>query len=164
MFTTFFTFLKTKLFSLPVVFIGILVAIISIFLIYNSDTVLSRFGFETKTVLKAQVESLKKDLKQAESVNADLLKKLEYVEQQAKIREQALVEYYQNVNTVQKRVSSIQKTKIEKEKVIQEEIKQQQVLDENTKTVSFPIEKLNEHSSIQISTLNEVYHELFENS
>lgn len=66
-----FGYLKSKFFNLTTMFLGAMLLLISLFVLFNSDTVLSRFGFETKTNLKAQVVSTKKDLNAVLMANAE---------------------------------------------------------------------------------------------
>lgn len=190
MFPGILAFIKTKLFSLPVVFIGILIAILSIFLIYNSDTILSKFGFETKSVLKAQVETLKKDLQTAERINKDLNEKVKNIEITYKNREKKLIDFINNSCVVEKKVSDILSKKKKAEGILQQEANNASKVQvnlskkntvsskvssitndkpttnniDNESTTVLTIEQINKHSELQISTLNEVYNELFKKS
>lgn len=163
MLTTFLTFFKTKILTTPVVFLAILVSILSLFLIYNSDTILTRLGFETKTNLKAQVVSLKKDLETAENVNKKLIDDLNSLEKQLKTNQETISNFYKEEKRIATKVSVIKEAKVIKEKQIEKNIEEKKIVDEENNTITLPLKEVNEHSFIQITTLNEVYNELFEN-
>ncbi|WP_396190488.1 hypothetical protein [Flavobacterium sp.] len=64
--------LKKKLFSQAGFFLALMVGFLLLFIIPNTDTILTKFGFETKTALKGQLEGTKKDLQTAVQANEDL--------------------------------------------------------------------------------------------
>lgn len=64
--------IKGKLFSQAGLFIGLLIAFILLIIIPNTDTILTRFGFETKTSLKGQLVSAQKNIETITSANNDL--------------------------------------------------------------------------------------------
>lgn len=67
-----FAGLKSKLASGIGVFIGILAIFIATIVLFNSDTILTKLGFETKTALKGQAVTAKKDLEAVLMANADI--------------------------------------------------------------------------------------------
>jgi len=65
MFSALALFFKNKVFSLSGSFILIFIAIFALFLFSNTNTILSKFGFETTTNLKAELVKSQEDLKKA---------------------------------------------------------------------------------------------------
>lgn len=81
------TFFKTKVFNAAGLFIGLLVLFIGVFIWSNSNVILSKFGFETTTTLKANLVQ--------ETNRADkAVEKLKEVQEEAK----KLKEYNDNLN------------------------------------------------------------------
>ena len=141
--------------------IALLVGLILLFIIPNSDTILSKFGFETKTTLKGQLVSTQKDLKTTIDNNKTLESTGKIAEETHKSAVTAIVQTYEQEKKNDKKVEKIN---AKADKVIKpaiDQLKMTQVL--TPTTVTFDKIKLNEVSRANIRALNETYSELFEN-
>lgn len=78
------TFFKDKVFSAGGIFLGILLLFIGIFLWSNSNVILSKFGFETTTTLKANLvqETNRADraVEELKKAQEETKKQLEYID------------------------------------------------------------------------------------
>lgn len=66
------TFFGNKVAGYAGIFIGIFALIIGVFIWSNSSVILSKFGFETATNLKAEVTRLQGELETAQRINKNL--------------------------------------------------------------------------------------------
>lgn len=66
------TFLKTKLLNQTTAFLSPFILLIGVFLIWNSDLILTSMGYETRSNLKAQVVSLQEKVDKLEKENINL--------------------------------------------------------------------------------------------
>jgi len=162
MFTLALGFIK-KLFSsgTSYLFLGIII-LIGMFIFFNSNVILSKFGFETTTNLKYELGKSQKDLDTAAKVNENLNKTLDTVienntKQVAKIEEvnKTKIKVVEKVNKVTKERATISK---ETEKTLEEKIS---VTDT---TITLPIEEINQLSTININTLHSAFNDLGFNS
>lgn len=100
---TTFAFLKSKLGGITSIFLGVMALIFVVLFAFNADTILTRFGFETKTSLKGEVVSVKKDLEAVLLANSELQ---ETVAIQDTVQE-AVVDTLQTVAKEKERVSEV---------------------------------------------------------
>lgn len=68
--------LKSKMFTETAGILLPLFLLLGLFLFWNGDLIMSKFGFETRSSLKAQVASLQKDISALQEKNEDLSKEL----------------------------------------------------------------------------------------
>lgn len=71
-----FTFLKDKLFNQTTAFLSPFVLLIAIFVIWNSDLILTNLGYETRSNLKAQVVELQGIVNNLKEENSRLKKEI----------------------------------------------------------------------------------------
>lgn len=90
MWTILLSFLKEKVFSETGVLIIPLIALLAIFAIWNSDSILTKFGFETTANLKAEVTRLKAKVDQLEEANKKLKTDLKRTEEKCTINADAV--------------------------------------------------------------------------
>jgi hypothetical protein len=128
-------FFKEKLFNLTGIVIGIFVLIFSLFLFYNSDMIMTKLGFETKTNLRAQIVEVSGKLKAAEEDNATLRSAIATLEFEHKAQLAALQKSYDESekarNVVEKKLAEY-KTKSEGVKKV---IKEKTVTTDTTITI-----------------------------
>lgn len=159
--TAILAWVKGRIFSQGGLLIALLVGLILLFIIPNSDTILSKFGFETKTTLKGQLVSTQKDLVTTIDNNKSLVSGGKIAEETHKSAVTAIVQTYEQEKKNDKKVEKIN---AKADKVIKpaiDQLKMTQVL--TPTTVTFDKIKLNEVSRANIRALNETYSELFEN-
>lgn len=157
--TAIIAWIKGKIFSQGGLFIALLIGLILLFIIPNSDTILSKFGFETKSTLKGQLVSSQKDLQTTVNNNKTLEASGRIAEETHKSAVTSLVNNFEEQKKNEKKVEKIN-TKANK--VIQPavaELKMTQVL--TPKTITLDKIKLDEVSRANIDALNETYDELF---
>lgn len=155
MFTVIFTFLKSKLFSTAGLFILSFAVIIGSFIFYNSDTILDKFGFETKATLKSELSKSQKDIETAVTVNKNLNKTIDQI-QEGKIKTVEVLETYSVEKAkVQKKVKTITAKRYKEIEIVQEKIEQKVVVTDTTITI--PIKEANDASKLNIIALNEVF-------
>lgn len=90
MWTILLSFLKEKVFSETGFLIIPLIALLAIFVIWNSDSILTKFGFETTANLKAEVTRLKAKVDQLEEANKKLTSDLKRTEEKCTINADAV--------------------------------------------------------------------------
>lgn len=83
MFTAALAFLKGKLFSQAGSFLLPIVGLLAVFLIWNSDLIMSKFGFETTTNLKAEVTRLQGEVTRLEETNKKQLEEINKIKTSA---------------------------------------------------------------------------------
>lgn len=83
MFTGILAFLKGKIFSQAGGFLLPIFGLLAIFLIWNSDTIMTKFGFETTTNLKSEVTRLKGEVINLEEKNKKLTEDIERITKSA---------------------------------------------------------------------------------
>ena len=92
MWTAVFSFLKGKVFTEAGSLLIPLLIILSIFVIWNSDSILTKFGFETTANLKAEVTRLKAKVEQLEEANKKLATDLKLSEEKCGISVNSVTE------------------------------------------------------------------------
>ncbi len=85
MWTTIVSFLKGKVFTEAGSLIIPLVLIVALFAIWNSESILTKFGFETTSTLKAKVATLESKVSELEEANKKLTSDLLKAEQKGGI-------------------------------------------------------------------------------
>lgn len=93
MWTTILSFVKGKVFSEAGSLLIPLVLILSVFFIWNSDSILTKFGFETKSSLKAEVSRLNETVKLLEESNKKLTEDVRKAEEKEGISTGILSEH-----------------------------------------------------------------------
>lgn len=158
MFTAISLFFKNKLFSTSGLFILGFVGIILMFFMYNSDTILERFGFETKATLAAKLSDSQKDLETATNVNQNLNTTIDTLQ----TSHQREVETIVTVNKKKEQVRAIAQTVTEKRKVssqtTQQEVDRKTIITDTTITI--PIEEYNQLSQINITSIRDAFNQL----
>lgn len=162
MLTLFLSFIKNKLFSSGGIFLLIFGAIFTVFLFSNSNVVLSKFGFETTTTLKAQLVKAQADLVTLKTVNDELTVTVTQLNDSHKRDIKAISDLQSGKNISTEAVSKITTKKIK----IQNSVSGS--LDNNTTytltTVTLPLKEVNQLSANNIDSLNETYNTLFGNN
>lgn len=87
-----FSFLKGKVFTEAGSLLIPLLIILSIFVIWNSDSILTKFGFETTANLKAEVTRLNAKVEQLEEANKKLTTDLKLSEEKCGISVNSVTE------------------------------------------------------------------------
>ena len=105
--TAILAWIKGRIFSQGGLLIALLVGLILLFIIPNSDTILSKFGFETKTTLKGQLVSTQKDLKTTIDNNKTLESTGKIAEETHKSAVTAIVQTYEQEKKNDKKVEKI---------------------------------------------------------
>lgn len=158
--TAIFAFLKGKLFSQGGLLIALLIGGVLLFIIPNSDTILSKFGFETKSTLKGQVVGLTKDLGTAVQNNDTLVSTGKIAEENHASAVTALTNNFEQKESDRKKVEKINK---KADKIITPAITSLKMTEVITPTtITLDKLKVDEVSKANISALNETFNELFE--
>lgn len=85
MWTTILSFVKGKVFSEAGSLIVPLLLIVSIFVLWNGETILTKFGFETTAAMKAKVATLEAKVNTLEEANKKLTSDLKKAEEKGGI-------------------------------------------------------------------------------
>lgn len=152
------SYLKSKLTS-PVIYLVIgLVAFLALFVFYNSDTILDRFGFETKASLKAELAKSQKDLERANY----LLQNQTLEAERAKAEYEKRIVILENVTKSKERVTATVTSNISKKTAKAETVKASldtKIVTTET-TITLPIAELDQLSTINITALHDAFNEL----
>jgi len=111
--------------KLSLYFILGLIALIGIITIYNSDAILSRFGFETISSLKAKVAQLQEQNQQLVQANNQLKGDLEKLEERNKIELENMKKHYEYKIAQYEKVIKAQKDLKEKNIQLTKELEEQ---------------------------------------
>lgn len=153
------TFFGDKVMSSAGIFIGIFAIIIGVFIFSNSNVILSKFGFETATNLKAEVTRLQGELETAQRVNKDLQSNLAAQETRHKAEVKALVESAKEREKIQNDIIEAKKKKEAKDKATIEQLNKKTVVTDTTITI--PIAEYDQLSASNADTINEVFDSFF---
>lgn len=153
------TFFGDKVMSSAGIFIGIFAVIIGVFIFSNSNVILSKFGFETATNLKAEVTRLQGELETAQRVNKDLQSNLAAQETRHKAEVKALVESAKEREKIQNDIIEAKKKKEAKDKATIEQLNKKTVVTDTTITI--PIAEYDQLSASNADTINEVFDSFF---
>lgn len=153
------TFFGDKVMSSAGIFIGIFAIIIGVFIFSNSNVILSKFGFETATNLKAEVTRLQGELETAQRVNKDLQSNLAAQETRHKAEIKALVESAKEREKIQNDIIEAKKKKEARDKATIEQLNKKTVVTDTTITI--PIAEYDQLSASNADTINEVFDSFF---
>lgn len=162
MFAALGLFFKEKVFSMTGVFLMIFAVIIGSFLFFNSNTILEKFGFETRTSIKAELTKTQGQLTQAQDTNKELVDKIKELERVKKEHEQAIIDYETQKAKDKKTIDDILTKKKENSK------KATQNLDNKTQitdtTITVPKQDYDDASRENIRAIHAVFDSLFPES
>lgn len=153
------TFFGDKVMSSAGIFIGIFAVIIGVFIFSNSNVILSKFGFETATNLKAEVTRLQGELQTAQRVNKDLQDNLAAQETRHKAEIKALVDSAKEREKIQNDIIEAKKKKEAKDKATIDQLNKKTVVTDTTITI--PIAEYDQLSASNADTINEVFDSFF---
>lgn len=162
MFTAVLTFLKTKLFTNNGVFLLIFAGIVALFLISNSNTILSKLGFETTTNLKAQLVQSQADLKQLQAINAELNTSITELRVRHEQEKKAITQA-----NVQREVIRTRVVEVIRDRQVQaapniRALEEKMVV--TPETIVIPVLEYNRLSENNIDAINHVFNEFFPNT
>jgi uncharacterized membrane protein YgaE (UPF0421/DUF939 family) len=152
-------FFSKKLFSTTGIFISILIAIVAVFIFFNSNVILSKFGFETTTTLKAELVRTQEELKKAKEINDNLNKTIENLKNIHENEVKTIVEFYKEKEIAKDTITTISKKKEIRDREIIKKIDEK--LSQTETTITVPIIEYNQLSESNIDALNEVYNSFF---
>lgn len=135
MYTAILKFIKDKLFSPSGIVLLGFGSIIFLFLVYNGDTILSKFGFETKSSLKGDLVQAKADLKTLREVNEDLVFKIDVLEANRQVTVEILEELYNKKAQTKDTVTEVLKQRDQQEIENRKTLKAATVVTETTVTM-----------------------------
>lgn len=171
MWSTILSFLKGKVFTEAGSLLIPLILILSIFVIWNSDTILTKFGYETKSSLKVKVVQLTEQVSRLEEANEKLKDSLIKAEQGKTISEEAISELCLVKEETKNKVDSVIDRRKAEAVRIKELHKEENITKESItpvteskgtqKVIEVPMTKEDALSYNNISALNEAYDELF---
>lgn len=152
-------FFKEKVFSSTGILISIFAIIFSVFLFSNSDIILSKFGFETTSTLKANLVKAQSDIDKLIKVNDDLSRAYDEMKRTNELKTKLLEE----ANKEKLKVEIDTKKIEEKHSPIQKEIKKtiKEKVKKTSTEVTYPIEELNKLSKANVDEINETFQSLF---
>lgn len=158
MFTSVLTFLKTSLFTRNGVFILGFLAFISVFLIFNSETILTKFGFQTKTAAVVELAETKAELQTAVRANEELVIAIEEMQIVHREERAAIRTVTQERQVIQRQVNRV----IEERKV-QAIIPERTIMNEivvTETTVTIPRAEYDQLSRQNISSIHAAFQSL----
>jgi len=160
MLTALMLLIKEKLFSTAGIFLLIFAAIFAVFIFSNSNVILSKFGFETTTTLKAEVTRLDGELKTLKDINEKLNKT---IADQTAVHDAKLKGVIENFKEQEKARLTVTVIKTKKEIKDRDTIKELEKKTVQTDTeITMPLAELNKLSESNITSLNDAYSSLFE--
>ena len=140
----------------------IFACIIGGFLFYNSNTILEKFGFETRTSIKAELTKTQGQLTQAQDSNKDLVQKIKELERVKKEHEQAIIDYEEEKKQANKTIEEIKNKKKENSKKATENLNSKTQVTDTTITV--PKQDYDEASRENIRAIHEAFNSFFPES
>lgn len=153
------TFFGEKVMSSTGIFIGIFAIIIAVFIFSNSNVILSKFGFETATNLKAEVTRLEGELRTAQRINQDLQRDMKDQEVRHKAELQAIVDASKEREKIKDKIIEVKAKKEIRDKATIEQLNKKIIVSETEITI--PIAEYDQLSSSNIDSLNEVFDSFF---
>lgn len=145
--------------SLTTIFILIFALLIVILVVSNANVILSKFGFETTTQLKAELVRTQEELKRAKEINDNLNNTLTQIQLEFERSRQIISELVAEKEALTKRAEEILKQKNDREKVLIAELKRKTTTTSNI--ITYPKEELNKLSESNIVALQEAYRSYF---
>lgn len=158
MFTALGLFVKNKLFSTTGVFILVFVALFGVFIFSNTDTILTKFGFETKTSLRGKLSEAQKDLERLGDLNKQLNQSLEELQKQHERELEALKLYHEEAKAIEEAVQQIVEQRKTEARPVQKEVVQKTVTTDTT--ITLPRKEYNTLSKQNISSLHLAFSQL----
>lgn len=152
-------FVKKYLSTNTGIFISIFVGIIAIFIFFNFNTILSKFGFETTTTLKALLVKSQEDLKRATEINKDLNNTIDRLKNSNKNKLESVTGFYKEKEELSKKALNISKRKSSKDRELIKNLEGKITKTKDTITIS--VAEYNELSKSNINILNETYDSFF---
>lgn len=156
---SFFRNKKDKIFSYTNVFLFIFACIFGIFILFNSSTILSKFGFETTANLKAELAKTQAELKRATEANAELNRSIERLKQEYENSRKIVNQYAAEKEAVERQAEELAKKKEAREKQLLAQLRSKTTYSKDS--VTFPVKELNQVSENNIVALNEAYDSFF---
>lgn len=135
MYITILKFIKDKLFSPSGIVVLIFASIFLLFLFSNTDTILSKFGFETKSSLKGELVQAKADFKTLQEANTDLVFKLDALEENRQLTIETLEDLFSKKEQTKETVTEILRDRDQKEQDNRKTLKTATVITETTITM-----------------------------
>ena len=148
-------FLGEKVFNMTGMFILGLIAIIGIFVFYNSDTILAKFGFETSATLKAEVSRLDTELKQSKGIIDNLNKTIETMDKRGKDETKAIADIFKEKEVIKETVIKVVKKKQSDDRKVVEDLTKKTV--ETSDSITLPLAEYNTISENNINAIHEAY-------
>lgn len=155
MFSALPLFLKNKVFSLSGSFILIFIAIFALFLFSNTNTILSKFGFETTTNLKAELVKSQEDLKKLAEINTNLNNLIVQTNERHKRELEAIRSVEEEKKVIDKAITEVVEIRKVLAKPVQKKLIQKTVTTETTITI--PIEEYNQLSEQNIDSIHAAF-------
>lgn len=148
--------LKNKLFSIVGVIVAIVVFILLYFLLTNTTTILSKFGFETTTTLKAELIQSQNDLKRLSEVNTNLNNTIDTLQKTAKKNAEAISSSTKEKQAVQVKTNTSLQKYTDKIRKFKEDLKTKPT---TSAEVTLEVDALSEAN---IDLITEVYNSNFQ--
>lgn len=143
--------LRNKIYSIIGIIAAIIVLILLYFLLTNTSVILSKFGFETTTTLKAELIQSQNDLKRLSEVNANLNTAIDTLQKTAKKNSEAIASSAKEKQTVQTKTDSSLQKYTDKTREIKKNLESKPAA---SAEVEQEVDKL---SAANIALINEVY-------
>lgn len=161
MLTIILNYIRGKLFTNAGIFFLIFGGIFAVFLFSNSSIVLSKFGFETTTTLKAQLVKSQADLVTLKLANDSLIDTVKTLNDTHARDIASIVKLQTDSNNVKKVTTNITAKKKKTESSIEQSIDSNSIY--TLTTITLPTKEVTQLSVNNIDSLNETYTDLFEN-
>lgn len=158
MFSALALFFKNKVFNLSGSFILIFIAIFALFLFSNTNTILSKFGFETTTNLKAELVKSQEDLKKLAEINTNLNNLILQTNERHKRELEAIRSVEEEKKVIDKAITEVVEIRKVLAKPVQKKLIQKTVITETTITI--PIEEYNQLSEQNIDSIHSAFAKL----
>lgn len=101
------SFLKAKLFNQVSAFISPFVLLIAVFLIWNSDLILTKFGYETRSNLRGQVAELQNTINNLKAENEKLKKEISVRIETATVVNDTMGSFYEEKDQTKNTVNDL---------------------------------------------------------
>lgn len=153
------TFFSNKVMSYAGIFIGIFAIIIGVFIWSNSSVILSKFGFETTTNLKAEVTRLQAELETAQHINKDLQSKLSAQETRHKAEIKAITDANKEREKIKNKIIEVKTKREIRDKVVIEQLNRKIMI--TSTEITIPIDEYDRLSTSNIESVHEVFNSFF---
>lgn len=159
MFTLFLSFFKKYLFNGTSLFMLAFMAFIGLFIFYNSDTILERFGFETKTTIAKQLVTSQSNLETAIDTNLKLSTTIDKIEEHSKAKDIALTNTEVSKESTKKIVTTAIKKRNDTTKKADDTLAKETTI--NATVITIPKQMYEEASLANITLIETTYDTLF---